>query len=497
MTQVLPAPSTSAPTAGETAGQAAPDGVVMKQTRTYCIPCSKIIPGTLIERDGDVYMRKHCPVCGDDELLYWKDAELYRTFKSINNDEDQYEFDYNDVAQNPHDKFTTTFDLDVTSRCNLTCPVCFPQANDLEFSEPTTEEIVAKLPARTGDRNRYRPNVNLLGGESTLRKDLPEIIRIINERGYEPRLSTNGIALYTKEGYLEELYEAGLRWILLQFDSFDPKVNKLFRGRDLLDMKFELIEKLCKMGFYIHLSVMTIEGYNDREIHEITKLSMKWPHIRRLSFYPVAAMGRNAIFPKGASTQTADLLETIEKVSEGNLRKRDLINMKRIWKWMYRLTKKPVFKQRICIIPYILYGNQKSYFCVSRFLEPWFLLTHIPQLLDCIVQLPKLMRFDEGRYKNLLVVNIESFYDTNSIDLEEAVNCHQTYITSQGLIPFCLYNSVYRPKFHWQKGKVDFKPDITKATSKATANAQVEGVDAARPELGQTAQSPVAAGANN
>ncbi len=451
MTQVLTAPQPTTTV----------DGVVLKRTRTYCIPCSQIIPGTLVEKAGDVYMRKHCPTCGEDELLYWKDAKLYREFKSLNNEKDQYAFDFNEVSVNPHERFTTTFDLDVTSRCNLTCPVCFPQANDLEFNEPTLEEIVAHLPSRSGDRSKYRPNVNLLGGESTLRKDLPDVVKVIVERGYEPRLSTNGIALWTNEDLLPKLGAAGLKWILLQFDSFDPEVGKKFRGRDLLAKKFELIQKLHDEGFLIHLSVMTIEGSNDREIHEITKYAMKWPHIRRLSFYPVAAMGRNSISPKGASTMTAPLLKTIEDVSEGMLNARDLVRMKWLWHWAYRVFKKPFFKQRICIIPYILYGTEREYFCISRFTRPWFLLTHIPQFLHFLTQLPRLMRFDEGRYKNLLVVNIESFYDTNSIDLEEATNCHQTYITSQGLIPFCLYNSVYRPKFHWQKGKVDFKPDIT------------------------------------
>ena len=97
MTQVAEAPSTTV-------------DKVIKKTRTFCIPCSKIIPGTLIEKTGDVYMRKECPVHGTEELLYWKDAELYHTFKSVNNDNEQYQsnFDFNDMLVNGHDRFTTT-----------------------------------------------------------------------------------------------------------------------------------------------------------------------------------------------------------------------------------------------------------------------------------------------------------------------------------------------------------------------------------------------------
>ncbi len=435
---------------------------IIRKTRTFCIPCQKIIPGTLLEKDGDIYMRKDCPVHGVEELLYWQDAKLYYQFKGINNESVDYKFDFNDLRANSHEQFTTTFDLDITSRCNLACPVCFPQANDLEFTEPTAEEVLAGIPDRSGDRTKYRANINLLGGESTMRDDLPEICRIIRRRGYEPRLSTNGILLAEKEGFLDELHASGLRWILLQFDSFQPDVNAVFRGRDLLEMKLQLIKTLHDKGFLVHLSVMTIEGYNDREFDAIVRYCMKWPHIKRLSFYPVAAMGRNAVFPRGASTQTAPLLQTIEEVSGGMLTAQDLVRMKQIWSRAYKLTGKPFFKQRICTIPFILYGTEKRYYCISKFTEPKFALTHPGELAHFVSQIPLLMRFDEGRYSSkILVCNIESFYDTNSIDLDEATNCHQTYITSQGLIPFCMYNSVYRAKMHWQKGDVDFKPDIT------------------------------------
>ncbi len=435
---------------------------IIRKTRTFCIPCSKILSGTLIERDGDIYMRKDCPIHGVEELLYWKDAELYRKFKSVNNEAVDYRFDFNDLSSNDHEQWTTTFDLDITSRCNLACPVCFPQANDLDFTEPTAEEVCQGIPTRSGNRTKYRPNINLLGGESTMREDLPEICQIIRDKGYEPRLSTNGILLAEKEGYLEQLRAAGLKWILLQFDSFEPETNALFRGRDLLQMKLELVQKLHDLGFLIHLSVMTVEGYNDREIDAIIRYSMKWPHIKRLSFYPVAAMGRNSVFPKGASTQTAPLLKTIEEVSGGMLTGNDLVRMKKIWNLAYKMTRQPFFKQRICTIPFILYGTEERYYCISKFTEPSFAARHPGELAHFVSQIPQLMRFDEGRYSSkILVCNIESFYDTNTIDLDEAANCHQTYITSHGLIPFCMYNSVYRPKLHWQRGPVDFKPDIT------------------------------------
>ena len=63
-------------------------------------------------------------------------------------------------------------------------------------------------------------NIQLSGGEPTMREDLPDIIRLGREKGFSfIQLNTNGIRLAATSGYARTLKEAGLSSVFLQFDG--------------------------------------------------------------------------------------------------------------------------------------------------------------------------------------------------------------------------------------------------------------------------------------
>ena len=74
--------------------------------------------------------------------------------------------------------------------CNFRCPFCH-NSDLLGGTGPeglTTEELLAFLKKRQG----LLDAVCITGGEPTLQKDLPELIRAIKELGYLVKLDTNG-----------------------------------------------------------------------------------------------------------------------------------------------------------------------------------------------------------------------------------------------------------------------------------------------------------------
>jgi hypothetical protein len=82
---------------------------------------------------------------------------------------------------------------------------------------------------------------------------------------------------------------------------------------------------------------------------------------------------------------------------------------------------------------------------VNRLFRPGFSAKRWRGLATLAREIPRLWRFDEGRYNtDVLPVNIEKFYDTCAFDLTASANCHQVYLTPHGFIPFCLYNSFFR-----------------------------------------------------
>ena len=49
----------------------------IKQTESLCPECLKVIPATIYEESGKVYLHKVCPEHGEYSDLYWGDYEEY------------------------------------------------------------------------------------------------------------------------------------------------------------------------------------------------------------------------------------------------------------------------------------------------------------------------------------------------------------------------------------------------------------------------------------
>jgi len=332
--------------------------------------------------------------------------------------------------------------MDPTLRCNLRCPDCFSDADAGIPDDPAVEEMLAWIPSIRG--KRFRPNIALVGGESSLREDLPDLIRGLLKRGITPRLNTNGINMLDAR-QRRRLKEAGLKWVILQFDGFEPDVSRRLRGADLVRDKLRAIEELTADGFHIHLAVMLARGVNDRETGKILEFALQQEGVKRLSFYPRSAVGRNVDPSDNLVMHLVDVIQALETGTGGRIRREDLLETKRVWQVLFRLTRLPVFRQRICILPFVVIKAGDGYLPLNRMLRPSALLRDPGAMLRLLGSLGKVLAFDRAAYSSdILLVNIEKFYHTAAFDLDESRNCHHIYVTRQGYIPFCLYNSFHR-----------------------------------------------------
>jgi MoaA/NifB/PqqE/SkfB family radical SAM enzyme len=73
-----------------------------------------------------------------------------------------------------------------TFRCNSKCQMCYIWQNPTEPKEEVSLETLAKLPGGFD-------NLNVSGGEPTLRKDLGEIIEILHPKARITEISSNGL----------------------------------------------------------------------------------------------------------------------------------------------------------------------------------------------------------------------------------------------------------------------------------------------------------------
>lgn len=191
-----------------------------------------------------------------------------------------------------HAQHTCTAVFEVTGRCNLGCPVCFAGSGKNAGPDPSLDELARRFQAAfaaTGPAN-----VQLSGGEPTVRADLPEIARLARMAGYAfIQVNTNGLALAEDPGLADRLAEAGVDSVFLQFDGATDSVYRTLRGRDLLATKLRAIDRLAAAGIGIVLVPTVVAGVNDDQVGELVRLAVsRAPAVRGIHFQPAGSFGR-------------------------------------------------------------------------------------------------------------------------------------------------------------------------------------------------------------
>ena len=82
---------------------------------------------------------------------------------------------------------------------------------------------------------------------------------------------------------------------------------------------------------------------------------------------------------------------------------------------------------------------------INRFFEFKFIIKNFRIFLKFLLNIPKFLGYNTKKIsREFLFISIEKFYDIFNIDMDEIRNCHNLYLTKNGFIPACLYNSLYR-----------------------------------------------------
>ena len=187
--------------------------------------------------------------------------------------------------------------IDITNRCNLTCPICFANASAKGYIvEPTFDQIVQIMKHFRSMKPIPAVLLQLSGGEPTIRDDLPDIIRKGKELGFtELMVTTNGVRFGKDPEFLKKCQEAGMNCIYLQFDATDaPEVWKKIRGVNLWPLKKRVIENARKAGFFGIVLVPTVaKGVNDNQVGNILDYARDNSDVvSGIIFQPVSLTGR-------------------------------------------------------------------------------------------------------------------------------------------------------------------------------------------------------------
>lgn len=311
-----------------------PDGSVISETESVCPVCFARIPATVTRLGEKVFLRKACSQHGEYRTLVWRGDPPYETwsrpkipFRSSHVQTQVRNGCPFDCGLCPdHRQQTCTALIEVTSLCNLGCAFCFADSGASGYSDPDLSDIRCRLEALLA--NGYTCNIQLSGGEPTLRDDLPEIVDLGKSMGFEfIQLNTNGLRLASDLHFLEQLKEAGLSSVFLQFDGTENGTYQELRGGDWLDAKVRAVENCRKMELGIVLVPTLVSGVNLHRAGDIISFAMEHvPAIRGVHFQPVTYVGRYPEIPSDEDRLTLpDVMRAITLQTRGLIQLNDFV----------------------------------------------------------------------------------------------------------------------------------------------------------------------------
>ena len=268
-------------------------------TQSVCNVCGRLVPAK-VESDGrDVFFRKFCTEHGESRNLVWRGVEDYlRSLRYVKPAWTPMEFAGDASTKCPdgcgmcsrHEQHLCMPIIEITSRCDLACPVCLVDAGggpDMSLDEFRT--ILDGLLRAEGQIDV----LNLSGGEPLMHDRLLEIVDEALSRPQIVRvsISTNGLTFLKTPGLLQDLCDRNVV-ISLQFDGFDDRAYEVLRGRKLLAEKLRILELLAVAGGSASLTVTLAGGVNDDQLPQILDYYFAQPHLVSMMIQPVAFAGR-------------------------------------------------------------------------------------------------------------------------------------------------------------------------------------------------------------
>jgi 7,8-dihydro-6-hydroxymethylpterin dimethyltransferase len=448
------------------------DYTFLGTTRSLCPHCRRVVDAKIVTRNNRVYFRKQCPEHGLVEDFVCSDVAYH----------DRH--DYAQPARQPHaygtavdkgcphdcglcpdhEQHTCIALVEITSSCNLKCPLCFAE------SGPGGTHIDFATYARMVDRYVYLEGIpdvlQISGGEPTIH---PELIRMVRYAYDTPiqqvMINTNGIRLAHDPALAEALAPMRDKFeVYLQFDGLENATYATLRGEELLDVKLAALEMLKKHDIRCTLVCTVDHNTNLHEVGAVVKFGLARPEVRGVSFQLATYCGRH-MDPVDLERRVTmpDLVKAIAQQTGGMVAESDFYPLPcahpncHMMSYLYRGGPTPVPISRLIdvtkhmdlIANSIIYTPARARNLVSKYLAnagdcgcgPSGCGPADPSLDEFVVK--TLAQQLTG--KDVFRITTTAFLDAHTFDTRRVMKCCLAHLLPSGhMVPFCAYNTLYR-----------------------------------------------------
>jgi 7,8-dihydro-6-hydroxymethylpterin dimethyltransferase len=293
-------------------------------TISLCPTCLKRVDAKIVFDEGKVYMLKNCSEHSFSKVLIATDVDYYKNIRNYNkpsemplqfNTKTHYGCPYDCGLCQDHEQHSCLTVVEITDRCNLTCPTCYANSSPDYGRHRTVEEVEEMLDIVVA--NEGEPDVvQISGGEPTVHPKFFEILDIAKRKPIKHLMvNTNGIRIAKDLEFTKRLasYMPDFE-VYLQFDSFKFEALQQLRGKDLTDVRMKALEHLKEVNLSTTLVVTLQKGLNDDEIGKIIEFALRQPCVRGVTFQPTQIAGRVENF--NPATDRITLTDVRQKILE-------------------------------------------------------------------------------------------------------------------------------------------------------------------------------------
>lgn len=450
---------------------------IIASVQSICPVCHKPVKATYTREDAGIVFRKSCEDHGDFAALvseYDNDYLKWMEFTSVNvppkmpitkGKKDECPLHCGTCEE--HLMTACCVLLDITERCNQQCPYCFAAANEDPSKDPSLNKI-EKSYDRLIELGEARPfNIQLSGGEPTVRDDLPQIIEMGKNKGFEYiQLNTNGKRIAEEDGYATKLKDAGVSTVFLQFDGMTDEIYTTLRGEPLLDTKLKAIEECKKARIPVTLVPTVVKNINLYNLGDMFRFMMDNLNVvKGIHFQPVSFFGRHPEDDFENRVTMFRVMRELEKQTAGLITQEDLVPISTGHQLCCFCAN--FLKERDGSIKSLMSKEQKEkgMDCCGSDPDPeeivrkdrdfvlnkWEVSDESTDCCDdssggCCEEEPQ--SFEEALSylrNNMFTISGMAFMDKSNLDAERLKRCRvQVFTDDERLIPFCGYNSIYR-----------------------------------------------------
>ncbi|MFW9995244.1 MAG: radical SAM protein [Candidatus Odinarchaeota archaeon] len=459
------------------------DGILYNITRSICPTCKTAIDAQIIVREQKVFMRKRCLEHGWFESLLSSDFSFYRDAEKFNKPGTiPFEFQTEIKEGCPsdcglcseHKQHTCLALLEITTKCNMSCPVCFAGTGDRKGGHlhlETIENMISTLQRAEGTVEI----VQLSGGEPTLHPDFFEILRKLRDADVKTiMINSNGRKFASSLEFCQKVRKNAERVnIYLQFDGFEESTYRTLRGNPvLIEEKLQAIKNLNQSGIKVTLVMTVVQGINDQEIGSVVRFLHEQEGVSGLILQPLFPEGRLKIEYDPLDHLTLpDIIDKIVEQTEQLYNKDDFFPIPCPYPHCSACTfsyhdpetrEFTTIKRLVDVEEYLDFFKNSALpgveAVVKDTLEDLLSFSTVPGTKDLVEGYCQACGIEfsfnavqdslQKYLKHVKLITIKPFQSAWDMDIKRLMKCCIHEVLPDGrIIPFCAYNAIYREKF--------------------------------------------------